>query len=119
VVTCFELKRLASLVGIAFLAISGSFQIDMDTVDYLFSLNDKIRTKDRPLARLNLVHSCTIVTAIQSFERCHLETLLVTVVVRELSQCHTLVPFVRVVQYTSSEHILKNLIYNLHLTIGL
>jgi hypothetical protein len=119
VVACFELKQLASLVGIAFLAISGSFQIGMDAVDYLFSLNDKIRTKDRPLARLNLVHSCTIATTIQSFERCHLETLLITVVVRELSQCHTLVPFVRVVQYTSSKHILKNLIYNLHLTIGL
>jgi hypothetical protein len=57
VVACFELKQPTSLVSIAFLAISGSFQIGMDAVDYLFSLNEKVRTKDRPLARLDLVHS--------------------------------------------------------------
>jgi hypothetical protein len=44
---------------------------------------------------------------------------LITVVVRELSKWQTLVSFVRVVQYTSLEHILKNLIYPLCLTIGL
>jgi hypothetical protein len=43
----------------------------------------------------------------------------VTIVVGELSQWQTLVPLVRVVQYTSSKHILKNLIYPLCLTIGL
>jgi hypothetical protein len=119
VVAYFELKQPTSLVSIAFLAISGSFQIGMDAVDYLFSLNEKVRTKDRPLARLDLVHRCTIAMAIQSFKRCHPETLLITVVVRELSQRQTLGPFVWVVQYTSSEHILQNLIYPLHLTNGL
>jgi hypothetical protein len=88
-------------------------------MDYLFSLNDKVRTKDRPLARLDPVHRCTTATTIQSFKGCHPKTFLITVVVRELSQWQTLVPLVRVVQYTSSEHILKNLIYPLCLAIGL
>jgi hypothetical protein len=93
-VACFELKRLASLVVIAFLVIYDSFQIGMDAVDYLFGLNDKVRTKDRPLARHDPVHRCTAETTIQSFEGCHPETLLITVVIRELSQRQTLVPFV-------------------------
>jgi hypothetical protein len=77
-------------------------------VDYPFSPNDKVRAKDRTFARLNLVHECMAATAIQNFEGCHSETLLITVVVRELGQRQTLVPIVWVVQYTSSEHILKN-----------
>jgi hypothetical protein len=119
VVACFELKRPASLVGIAFLAISGSFQVGMEAVDYFFSLNDKVRTKNCPLTKLNPVHRCTAMMAIQRFERCHPETLLIIVVVRELSQGQTLVPFVLVVQYTTSDHILQNLIYPLCLTICL
>jgi hypothetical protein len=75
-----------SLVGIAFLAGSGSFQIGLDAVDDLLSLNDKVRAKDRPLARLDLVQTCTTATTIQSLEGCHSEALLITVVVRELSQ---------------------------------
>jgi hypothetical protein len=73
----------------------------------------------RPFTRLDSVYRCTAATAIQSFEGCHSKTFLITVVVRELSQWQTLVPFVRVVQYTSSEYILKNLVYPLCLTIGL
>jgi hypothetical protein len=76
----------------------------MDAVDYLFGLNDKVRTKDRPLTRLDPVHRCTTATTIQSFEGCYPETLLLTVVVRELRQWQTLVPFGWVVQCTSAAH---------------
>jgi hypothetical protein len=70
VVTCFELKRPTSLVGIAFLSCLGSFQIRLDAMDYLFSLNDKVRAKDHPFTRLDPVHRYTAVTAIQSFKGC-------------------------------------------------
>jgi hypothetical protein len=85
-IACFELKRLASLVGIAFLSCHGSFQIGLDAVDYLFGLNDKVKAKDRPFIRLDPVYGFTAVMAIQSFDRCHSETLLIIVVVRELGQ---------------------------------
>jgi hypothetical protein len=55
-------------------------------VDYLFGLNDKVGAKDCPFARLDPIHRCTTAMAIQSFEGCHSETLLINVVVRELSQ---------------------------------
>jgi hypothetical protein len=53
---------------------------------YLFSFNNKVRVKDRPFARLDPVHECTTTMGIQSLEGCHSETLLITVVVRELGQ---------------------------------
>jgi hypothetical protein len=86
VVACFELKRLASFVGIALLSWLGSFQIGLDAMGILFSLNDKVRAKDRPFTRLDPVYGCTVATTIQSFEGCHSKTFLITIVVRELNQ---------------------------------
>jgi hypothetical protein len=76
-------------------------------MDYFFILNDKVRAKDRPFPRLDPVHRGTTAMAIQGFKGCHSKTFLITVLVRELIQCQTLVPFVQVVQYTSSKRILK------------
>jgi hypothetical protein len=73
-------------------------------MDYLFSLNDKVKAKDRSFTRLDLVYKCTTTMAIQSFEGCYSKTFLITF---------------WVVQYTNSEHILKNMIYPLCLTISL
>jgi hypothetical protein len=55
-------------------------------MDYLFSLNDKVRAKDRPFTKLDLVYRCTTAMAIQSFEGYHSKTFLITVVIGELRQ---------------------------------
>jgi hypothetical protein len=81
VVNCFELEQPTSLVGIACLSCLGRFQIGLDAVDYLFGLNDKVKTKDRPLARFDPVHMGTTAMTIQSFERRHYEILLITIVI--------------------------------------
>jgi hypothetical protein len=81
VVDCFELERPTSLVGIACLSCLGSFQIGLDVMDYLFTLSDRVRVKDRPLTRLDLVHRSMAATTIQSFKRRHFEILLITVVI--------------------------------------
>jgi hypothetical protein len=57
VVTYFELKRSASLVGIAYLSCLGNSQVGLDAVDNLVGLYDKVKAKDRPFARLDPVHS--------------------------------------------------------------
>jgi hypothetical protein len=57
--------------------------------------------------------------SIEFFEQYHLEALLITVVVREFSQWQAFVPFVLIVQRTSSEHVLKNVVHSLHLTFNL
>jgi hypothetical protein len=88
-------------------------------VGYLLSFIDKVRAKDHSLTRLNLAQRCTTSAAKQCFERCRSETLLVIVVVRELSQQQALVPFVLIVQHTSLEHIFKTLVHSFCLTIGL
>jgi hypothetical protein len=75
-----------SLVGISFLSSLANFQIGLDALDYLLSVSDKVWTKDHPLARLDPVQRCMTSMTIQSFEGCHFEALLRTVVVRELSQ---------------------------------
>jgi hypothetical protein len=54
-VTSFELKRVVSLVGIAFLSSPGSLQVGLDAMDYFLSLSDKVWAKDCSLTRLNLV----------------------------------------------------------------
>jgi hypothetical protein len=87
--------------------------------DYLFGLSDKIWTKDHPFARLDPVQRCTASMAIQCFEGCHSKALLITIVVRELSQRQTLVPFVMIVHHTSLSHIFNDLIHSLHLTINM
>jgi hypothetical protein len=118
-VISFELKWSTSLVAIAFLSKLSNLQVGLDAVDYLHSLSDMVRTKDRPLTRVNLVLRHMTSAAIQCFEKLHLETLLITVIVRELNQQQTLVPFVLIVHHTSLEHIFKNLVHSLRLTIGL
>jgi hypothetical protein len=118
-VASFKLKRSTSLLGIAFLSGLNNLQIELDMVDYLLSHSDKVGAKDRPLARLNPVHRCTTSAAIQCFESCHLETLLIVIVVRELNQQQTLVSFVLIVQHTNSEHIFKNMVHSLRLTIDM
>jgi hypothetical protein len=115
----FKLRWLMSLVGIAFLLSPGRLQVGLDAVDYFHGLYDKVRAKDQPLARLDQVQRCMTSAAIQSFEGCHSETLLIIVVVRELNQRQTLAPFVLIVRHTSLEHIFKNLIHSFCLTIGL
>jgi hypothetical protein len=55
-------------------------------VDYLFGLNDKAVAKDCPFTRLDPVHTRMVAMGIQSFKGCYSETLLITIVVRELSQ---------------------------------
>jgi hypothetical protein len=85
-VACFEFKRSASLIGIAFLSSPGGLQVGLDVMDYLFGLSDKVWAKDHSFARLDPVQSCMTSATIEYFEGCHSETLLITIVVRELSQ---------------------------------
>jgi hypothetical protein len=86
--------------------------------DFL-SLHDKIGAKGHPLTRFNLVQRCTTSVTVESFKRCLLEPLLITVVLRELSQWQTLVPTVPIVHHACTEHVFQHLVHTFYLTIGL
>jgi hypothetical protein len=57
--------------------------------------------------------------SIECFKRCHLDAILVTVVIRKLNQWQTLVPAALVVHYASFENILQYLVLSLSLAICL
>jgi hypothetical protein len=108
-----------SLVGIVLLAGLGRLQIGLNTMNNFLGLHDKIGTKGHLLTRVNPFQRCTTSTVVESFERCHLETFLITVVVREFSQWQALVPIVPIVHHKCTEHIFSYLVHMLCLTIGL
>jgi hypothetical protein len=110
---------MTSLVGILLLSRLGSLQIGLNMMNNFLGLHDKIGAKVHPLTRFNPIQRCTASAAIKSFERCHLETLLITIAVREFGQWQALVPTVSVVHHTCTEHILEHLVHSLCLTIGL
>jgi hypothetical protein len=74
-----------SLIGRVLLSGLGILHVGLDAVDYLLGLSDKVRTKDRPLARLNLVQRCATLAIVKCFKWCHLEAVLIAIVVIELS----------------------------------
>jgi hypothetical protein len=115
----WESQGTTSLVDIVLLAGLDILQIRLNMMNNFLSLRDKIWAKGHPLVRFNHVQMCTTSATVESFERCHLETLLITIVVREFRQWQTLVPTISVVHHTRVEHVLKHLIHTLCLTIGL
>jgi hypothetical protein len=100
-----ESQGMTSHVGIVLLAGLGGLQIGLNTVNNFLSLCDKIGAKGHPLAWFKPVQRCTTSAAVESFERGHLETFLITIVARELSQWQALVPTVLIVHHTCTEHI--------------
>jgi hypothetical protein len=79
-------QRMTSLVGIVLLVGLDSLQIRLNAMNNFLGLHDKIEAKGHPLARFDLVQRCMALVAVESFKRCHLETFLIVVIVRELRQ---------------------------------
>jgi hypothetical protein len=119
VVSNCKSQGMTSLVGIVLLAGLGSYQIRLNTMNDFLGPRDKIGAKGHPLTRFDPVQRCMASAAIESFERCHLEILLIAVVVRELTQWQALVPTIPIVHHTRTEHVLKHLVHTLYLIIGL
>jgi hypothetical protein len=93
----YESLGTTSLVGTVLLAGLGSLQVGLNTMNNFLDLHEKIGAKGHPLARFNPVQRCTTSAVIESFKRCHLETLLIAVVIRELSQWKVLVLTITIV----------------------
>jgi hypothetical protein len=78
--------------------------------DRCFGLVDEIRNEDGLLSWLDLVERGVATTSIQGFKLCHLEALLIAIVVRKLSPWQILIPAVLMFHHIGSKHILQNLI---------
>jgi hypothetical protein len=112
-------QRMTSLVGIVLLVGLDSLQIRLNAMNDFLGLHDKIGAKGHPLARFDPIQRCTALVTVESFKKCHLETFLIVVIVRELRQWQTLVPTVPIVHHTHMKHIFQHLVHTLRLTISL
>jgi hypothetical protein len=107
------------MIGIALLSWLRNPRVLYYHANLLLSFLQYVRSKNLPFSILILKQWSLAHTTIQHLERRHLQTILITIVVRELSIRHTLIPTSSVLQSTSSQHVFKNLIYSLGLSTGL
>jgi hypothetical protein len=80
---------------------------------HCFGLIDEIRTKYSFLSWLDPVERGTTSMSTQGFKRCHLEALLIAIVVWKLSLWQILVPAALIFCHTCSKHTFENLIHSL------
>jgi hypothetical protein len=106
-------------VGIALLSGLGGLQTIPNELDLFFGLLNDIGPKYLAFSSLGPIKRGTALASIEGFKRGHLQTSLVAIVVGELREWQTVFPLGSIRQNTSSQHILKDLVYSLGLTSGL
>jgi hypothetical protein len=90
-----------------------------DNPNLLSYFKHKVRSEIATVSHLNLVEWGPAFLAIKSLKWCHLDALLIAVIIRKLSQLQTFVPLFRKGDDTSSQHVFKHLVHLFCLTIGL
>jgi hypothetical protein len=106
-------------IGVALLPALGYPQVLSNLRHIFLSFDYGGGTEEGSLPHLRPHQRRLTLSALKSFEGCHLQTGLVAVVVRELSVEQTLLPIRSVGQHTSFQKILKYLVHSLCLPICL
>ena len=114
-----KLQRPSSLVRINFLLALSCLQMTLNNADLLSSFFDEIRSKISTGSHFNLVKWCPTFLSIYSFKGRHTNAFLIAIVVRKLSKVQAFIPLFRKRNGTSSQHILKYLVYPFSLAISL
>src|SRR6266542_7168074 len=84
-----------------------------------FSFLNDIWTKDNPFSGFRPVQGRSTPSTIKGFKRCHLQALLVAIIISKLSQWQTLFPILGVSQSACPKHVFQNLIHTLNLSTSL
>ena len=84
-VTNGKLNRLPSFIGITFLTSLSSFQVLLDGTDLLLRFVHEIDAIIPSLSGFDPIQRGSTLSTVQGFKWSHLDTLLITVVIRELS----------------------------------
>jgi hypothetical protein len=88
-------------------------------MDLVLGFLQYVGSENLPFSSLILKQRCSTPTTIQHLEWCHLQTLLIAIVVGEFGIWQTLILTSSILQSIDSQHVLQNLIYPFGLTIGL
>jgi hypothetical protein len=81
VVPILELQGLTLLVCIGLLALLLDFQVTLNMMNYRFYLLDDVGPKYHFLSWLDPIERCTASSFIQNLKWCHVQTLMVAIVV--------------------------------------
>ena len=115
----FESQLSSVSISITLLSELSHSQVVSNHSHLFFCVSKDIGSKHLSFTSLILEQGRSTFTSIQRIKRCHLETLLITVVVWELCIWQTLIPTITILKCTSSQHIFQNLVDPFSLSIGL
>jgi hypothetical protein len=87
----------------------------LNSTDLLLGLFYKVDVVVPPFPRFHPVQRSSTLTSIQSFERSHLDTLMIAIIIREFSEWQPFLPRAFARDKASPKHVLKNLINTLGL----
>jgi hypothetical protein len=107
------------MVGVALLSRLRNMKVLPNHTNLLLSFLEYVRSQNFPFSSLILKQRSLTSMSIHHLEWRHLQTLLITIIVGELSIRQTLIPTSSILQSTSSQHVFYNLIHPLGLTISL
>jgi hypothetical protein len=79
-------------VSVTLLTGLGSFETFTNKLNLLFSFSEGIWSEQFALSGIGPIQGCTTLLAVKGFKRGHLQTRLITVVVRELCKRKTIFP---------------------------
>jgi hypothetical protein len=80
-------------VSVALLARLSSLQVISDELDLFFRFSKYIRPEHLTFSSLGPIERGATLAPIECFKRCHLEAGLVAVIIRELGERQTILPF--------------------------
>src|SRR6185436_4039949 len=118
-VTNHELQRIPSFIKITLLPRLGCSEICLYYFYFFLSLDHQFGSKYLTFSSLGPTQRSLTPSTIQGLEWCHLQTGLIAVVIRKLSQGKTFVPVLVIMDDTCSKHILKKLIHPFGLSVSL
>jgi hypothetical protein len=119
IITNFQNHFSSSRISITLLTWLCSFEILPNDLNLSFCFPYAVRSKELTLSSLVPKQWCSALSSIQSFKWFHLDAGLIAVVISTFCIRQTLVPTTTILQCTSSQHVLKNLICSFCLTICL
>jgi hypothetical protein len=107
------------MIGVALLSRLCDTKVLPNHMNLLLSFLQYVGSKNLTFSSLIKKQRSSASTSIQHLEQHHLHTLLITIVVGELSIRQTLIPTSSILHSTSSQHVFQNLIHSFGLSIGL
>src|SRR6185312_13220053 len=105
IITDLEMEFSATTISISLLTRLSNAKILTNNPDLLLGIFHQIWTKERSFSRFGPIDRSSAPSSIESFKRRHLDTCLITIVVRKLCEWQASNPFLLIYKSTGSQHV--------------